>query len=532
MARESKAVKLNDLKKFSLNFKLNTPVPQDLVPILAKDENKQQQIVDKALKAVQELKATPPKATATMADPKSVPRPTNVKPDHAQQSPSAAADRQSNQRSRPAQNQYASASMPRGHNPNLNQGQRPNQGLLSSRLQLNQQQHKQQGAMAYNGVPQPIPSQEARPPVGPSASSSSAGTPTSNNAAMRFNVRAHEFRPNPAANTFQPGGNPSNQSSPRPDSAPKQEAPRKPITSFFGGQRPTKNELDLTKSYNSVKRLAKEASQDSQKTRQYQTNGGIQPPYQTPPTWDFPQSNSEKSYKDMFERPSAPPSSTSHSVMSNGSHPHQHQIPPHFQGSSQGVPQGQTPQHTPRHPHVQPHHGQGPYPYEAQHMQHSNSNSSVHPSPRPVHGYMYPGQPQPMPSFPQQVPVQHYGMSPGVQHVGLRAQPGPQYVNPPPPGMGGQMMTNQPSNGPYMGMPTNPQMPMYSSAPGHGYPQYPGQMPGVPGTNGFGSPRPGAAPLMSHQGSQQGHQQQPMMYMQHGGQGPPMFAGIPPGSSK
>ena len=534
IARESKAVKLNDLKKFSLNFKLNTPVPNDLVPILAKDENKQQQIVEKSRRAAQELKVTSPKPATTTVDVKSAPRPTNVKPDPTQQSPSAVVDRQSNQRPRPGQqNQYGSATMrePRGHNQNMNQGPRPNHGLLGSRLQLNQQQHKQQGAMAYNGVPQPIPPQDSRPPVGPSASSSSAGTPTSN-AAIRFNVRAHEFKPNPAANTFQPGGNASNQSSPRPDSASKQEIPRKPTISFFGSQRPTMQPLDLNESYNPVKRLAKEASQDSQKTRQYQTNGGIQPPYQTPPTWDFPQSNSNKGYLEMFERPSAPSSSTSHSVMSNGSHPHQHQLPPHFQGP-QGVPQGQTPQHTPRHPPVQPHHGQGPNQFEAQHMQFSHSTSSVQPSPRPMHPYMYGTQPQPMPNFSQQVPVQHYGMSPGVQHVGLRGgQGGPQFVNPPPPGMGGQMMTNQPSNGPFMGMPANPQMPMYSAAPGHGYPQYPGQMPGVPSANGFPSPRPGGAPLMSHQGSQQGHQQQPLMYMQHSGQGPPMFAGMPPGSSR
>jgi hypothetical protein len=530
IARESKAVKLNDLKKFSQNFKLNTPVPNDLVPILAKDESKQQQIVEKALRAVQELKATPPKPVATIADTKSAPRTTNAKPDATQQSPSAAADRQSSQRPRPVQNQYGSATMrePRGHNQNMNQGPRQNHGLLGSRLQLNQQQLKQQGAMGYNGSPQPIPNPDVRPPVGPSASSSNAGTPTMN----RLNVRAHEFKPNPAAITFQPVNNTSNQSSPRPQSASRQEPPRKPqFTSFFGGQRPSMQPLDLNESYNPIKRLSKEASQDTQKARQYQSNGGIQPPFQTPPTWDFPQSNTEKSYMDMFERPSAPPSSSSHSVMSNGPLLHQHQLPPHFQGPP-GGPQGQTPHHTPRHPPVQPHHGQGPHQFEPQHMQFSHSSPSVQPSPRPMHPYMYGSQPQPMPSFPQQVPVQHYGMSPNVQHVSLQnGQGGPQFVNPPRPGMGGQMMTNQPSNGPFMGMPANPQMPMYTAAPGHGYPQYPGQMPGVP-TNGFPSPRPGGAPLMSHQGSQQGHQQQPLMYMQHGGQGPPMFTQMPPGSSR
>jgi hypothetical protein len=44
-ARENKATKLNDLRKFSRNFMLNTPVPSDLLPILSKDEEKQRQIM-------------------------------------------------------------------------------------------------------------------------------------------------------------------------------------------------------------------------------------------------------------------------------------------------------------------------------------------------------------------------------------------------------------------------------------------------------------------------------------------------------
>lgn len=46
----NKAVKLNELKRFALNFKLSTPIPADLVPVLAKDEIKQGAIVQKALK--------------------------------------------------------------------------------------------------------------------------------------------------------------------------------------------------------------------------------------------------------------------------------------------------------------------------------------------------------------------------------------------------------------------------------------------------------------------------------------------------
>jgi hypothetical protein len=48
---ESKAAKLNDLMKFARTFKLSTPVPLDLVSILAKDEAKQQRIISAALQA-------------------------------------------------------------------------------------------------------------------------------------------------------------------------------------------------------------------------------------------------------------------------------------------------------------------------------------------------------------------------------------------------------------------------------------------------------------------------------------------------
>lgn len=525
IARENKAVKLNDLKKFALNFKLSTPVPSDLVPILAKDETKQQAIVEKALRQAQETKSPPPKAATAAVDPKQAPRSTAVKPESTHASPSAAGDRQ--QRPRPAQGAYPSTSLRERPHANLPQGQRSS-GLLSTRLQLNQQQHKQQGAMPYNGAPQPIPPPDMRnPPTGPSQPSSGVQTPSSS-ISMKFNVRAHEFKPNPSAHTFQPGGNLSSSSSPRPNSAAKPE-PRRTlaITSFFGGQRAPSKPADSKNSFNAVARMQKETqSKDKDKS-----STDIREPFRTPPTWDFPTTNENKSYEQMFEStPATTPLSAPHNAMGNGPMPHQHQLPPHLQGP-QAMPPGQNLQHTPRGPAVQPHHGPGPHHYEAQHMQFSHSSSGVHPSPRPMQPYVYGAQPQPMPGYPQQVQMPQYGMSPGVQHVTLRnGQPG-QFITPSGPQMGGHMMTNQPSNGPFMGMPGNPQMQMYSPAPGPVYPQYPGHMPGGPGNGGYpNSPRPGA-PMMSHQGSQQGHQQAPMMYMQAGGQGPQMFQ-MPPGSSK
>ncbi|KAF9693881.1 hypothetical protein EKO04_008543 [Ascochyta lentis] len=513
IARENKAVKLNDLKKFALNFKLSTPVPTDLVPILAKDETKQAAIVEKALKQAQETKASPPKASTTVSDPKAAARAATAKVDAASTSPS---ERQQAQRPRPGQSAYQSASMRERSHQAPAQIPARNQGLLSTRLQINHQQHKQQGAPPYNGVPQPIPAQDMRAPSGPSQASSGAPTPTSG-ASSRFNVRAHEFRPNPAANTFQPGGNTSATSSPRPDSATRQETRRTPaITSFFAGSRPTVKAIDGKHAFSPLERLSKVASDADKKY-----NAGIPFSHRTPPTWDFPESNRDKGYKELFEHAPPPQMAAPHNGMANGPLPHQHQLPPHLQGP-QGMQQGHTPQHTPRGPQVQPHHGQGPPHFEAPHMQFSHSTSSVQPSPRQMPPYAYGAQPQPMPGYPQQTQMPQYGMSPGVQHVALRGPQGGQFVNGPGPQMGGHMMQQQPSNGPFMGMPGQPPMQMYAQAPG--YPQYPGHMP--PGANGFPSPRPGA-PMMSHQGSQQGHQQPPVMYMQPGAQGPQMYQ-MPP----
>ncbi|KKY14548.1 putative pab1 binding protein [Diplodia seriata] len=72
-ARHDKNVKLNDLKKFAMNFNYSAPIPEDLIPILAKDPSKQQEIKQKSQKAAEDRKssvvsATDVKAAANNAD--------------------------------------------------------------------------------------------------------------------------------------------------------------------------------------------------------------------------------------------------------------------------------------------------------------------------------------------------------------------------------------------------------------------------------------------------------------------------------
>lgn len=53
-ANTDKKVKFNDLKKFADSFKLHTPIPSDLVSIIAKDPTKQKEIQEKAKRNAEE----------------------------------------------------------------------------------------------------------------------------------------------------------------------------------------------------------------------------------------------------------------------------------------------------------------------------------------------------------------------------------------------------------------------------------------------------------------------------------------------
>ncbi|KAK7555732.1 PAB1 binding protein-like protein [Phyllosticta citricarpa] len=529
-ARHDKNVKLNDLKKFAANFNYSAPIPEDLIPILAKDPSKQQEIKQKSQKAAEERKSAPTperKPAAPAADVKTQPK--------APGAPAASQVDRLNQRGRPAPGAFPQA--PRSDRNFQNNGGMPfrnGPGNLSQRLAITQQQHR--SGMGMPNMPHAVPINDMRgPPTGPTAPSSGSHTPTSS-ISTRFNVKAMEFRPNPAANTFTPGGNTSNSSSPRKESVPARPEPRRaPTSSFFGNQKPAppSERPSLTDMFNPIKRLKKEA-QSENKTKEYTINGGIPQAYRTPPTWDVPEKNVEKSYADMFERaPITVQPMSAPQAINNGPIPHQHQLPPHLQQGGHAMGPVHTPQHTPRHPPVQPHHGpSGPH-FDGHHMQFSASNSGVHPSPRagmpPFVAYNQ--VPQHMPQFSQGMPA--FGMGPNVQAVPIR-QPG--FVTQSP-AMGGQMMVNQPSNGgPVIygnppGMQPMPQMPgmVYSPAPGQAFPHHGGPMPGpAMGANGFPSPRPPVAQMMSHQGSQQGHPPQQFMPMPNGAY--PVYHQAPQGS--
>ena len=544
-ATADKAVKLNDLMKFSQNFKLLTPVPNDLVPILARDEGKQKAIVQKALKNCDESKT----AKTALMDPKT-------------QRPLAAARLDKETAALDA------ASHPRlrhdatGHGLPLSKDRqqqtrdflqhRMHHGGFSSRLADSHKLHK---AGQVAAVPQPLPIQDSRMSSGrnselpsalpsPQKANSLRGPPSA--ASSKFNVKASEFRPNPAASTFKPvTGSMTNTaaSSPRSTSVTRHMSPSTVQPKLFGdktrfgkpGERPDPiNLVAPKKPADQEVEASKEGNDDSAKSSGPAlpaSNGGFQYPHKTHPTWNPPDEEGAEppmKYWEPFEklkygRHASPQGKTSPVNPT----PHVHQLPLHLQNGTGGVPQLHTPQplpqqmnpqhqHFPHGPQFDEHHHRPSVPnapaYQAVSPRMQNSNIAYH-SPMPPHAqlaYSHPGQ---------------YVMHAAPPMNGRQFSSGPQMM-PVPGGHLAPMMVQQQSSGGYgppMLVQYNAQGPMYASpAP----PMY-----ATPSQPPSGYPSPGrGAPIMMHQGSHQGHNQP--VYIPAGQFGQPMYAQQPPPHSR
>lgn len=526
-----KAIKLNDLKKFSTNFKLHTPVPKDLVPILAKDTAKQHEIVEKAQREAEQKAATPPKTSASSADQPSTKIPVESKQDGTRAPPNTA--------ERQEYTNFRQGMPPRGPQagmpPRDKQQQFSNflpssqngQGLLSHRLAENHGRHK---AGMPASIPTPLPIHSAQKPPRPianaaqvpnSQASSTVRTPTSA-ASAKFNV----FKPNPAANTFKPTGLPSAASSPR-SSANARPMSRAPSPSdFFGTKKPVSSgeRPSILENFNPLKRLREKAQKEG-KAKDYAANGGIVYAHATPVTWTQVKSDENfKSYKDMYEDP--PPASRGVSPQQSTASPVNsallHQLPPHLQHAPQGVPHLHAPQQVPYPGPPQPHHFPGvPHHYDEHRMHPSPSQSSAYSTSRVQGPYL--AYPPPMGQVPYGYgqPAPPHVIGPGApQPQAFRpVHGGPPYGQSPGQQFSAPMMVHNSSQGSFMGphgMP-GPQMPIF--APGQVAP-YGGQS---QPPSGF--PSPGRATPMIHQGSYQG---QPPVYVGNQQYGTPIYAQQPP----
>ncbi len=531
-----KAIKLNDLKKFSTNFKLHTPVPKDLVPILAKDTAKQHEIVEKAQREAEQKISTPPKTLAntgeqaaasklegTRAPPNTATTERQDHTHHRQAFPPRGP--QAGVTPRDKHQQFSNMFPPTSQN---------GQGMLSRRLADNHSHHK---AGIPVSVPAPLPIHSvqkppSRPsmnagPVPSSQASSTVRTPTSA-VSTKFNANARDFRPNPAASTFKPIEVPSSTSSPRSNNNVR-PVPRAPSPSdFFGNKKPLPpgEKPSILDQFNPLKRL-KERAQKENKVKDYAPNGGIVYAHATPVTWTQvtdPDKNF-KHYKDMFGDPipASRDASPQHPTASPVNPALLHQLPPHLQSGPQGIPHVQTPQQPPYQVSPQPPiYPNVPHPYEEHRMHPSPSAPSTLTTPRMQPPYLaYPQAAAPAMSYPtSQMPP--YSLAPSAtQHQNFRQFPGaPSYPHSPGQQFVAPMMVHNPSQGHYMGPQAIPGPPM------HMFPQ--GQIPTYGGQSQppSGYPSPGRGTPMMHQGSYQG--QNPQMYM--GGQqyGTPVYAQHPP----
>ena len=357
-------------------------------------------------------------------------------------------------------------------------------------------------------------------------------TPTSATSG-KFNVKANEFVPNPAANTFLPGSHPSNASSPRAQSKARVASQASSPNDFFGKKKPLSAEdrPSILDNFNPLKRLKEKAEKDG-KTKDLAANGGIPFAYATPVTWTSVKDGEEgKSYKDMFDGVSLSTGPSPRPMNGSPMNPnmaHQHQLPPHLQHAPQGTPtmplapQGMYPGPPPQHiyPGLPQHfedHRASPSTYPVQRLPSSYGGYPVPvgqamAGPIPA-GYPYPtvagGHPQMMsPGGPQPPQFRQYAQNP--QFIPMHGQ-----------AMTAPIMVQQGSQGPYMAAPVG-SVPVYTTgAPTYG-----------PAQQNGGYPSPGrTAPIMLHSSSYQGQNGQ--VHGANGQYGQPFYAPQPtPSNSK
>ncbi|GAB0133641.1 hypothetical protein EsDP_00002044 [Epichloe bromicola] len=521
-ARADKEVKLTELKKFANNFKLTTPVPTDLVSIIAKDPAKQKEIQAKAMKNAEEMKKTkaeavvkelgqPKDTTATKpSEANSASGAVDGRPSRAPAAPQASntpgtGNRHVGSRQQYPQQQYHTQQYRNNRGGPQHTPPQQQSGSLAQRLrQVEVQRFSQPPAPSQHG-----PGHEMRaPPTGPSGNLDSSfnrrlsGAP--GHMGAKLNPNSHEFRPSPFAAAFNPNSHASASSSPRTsvNNAADSPAPGPQKASTPLIRRKTKA-VDMKKCLilSHVKTLKPPQG------RNWDDNGGLRPSYDTLPTWrqlqddEKADSTMHLTYKEYFERQPFNSSSaaTPNPPHAAPQHPHQHQLPFHLQHGAHNMGPRQSPHLPPMQMHTQQH---GPVPHtpygtDDHRMMHSNSAQS----------FASPRMGQVPVAYPAQVP---YNQPVFMGHNNPQMGPyrsfsnNPHYMAPQQGQMGGPMMM-QPQfiHGP-QGMVAAPQMMYHTGHP----PFMPPSGPPQPGSGGNGYPSPGrpAASVMVHQGSQQGQQ--------------------------
>ncbi|KAF3936465.1 hypothetical protein ABW19_dt0207485 [Dactylella cylindrospora] len=537
MAKKDKDVKLQDLKRFAMNFKLNTPVPQDLVPILAKDKAKQDEIIEKSkanAAAAQTKKQSPSSQTSTGSTNTVQPNlRTPIPPPPTQTNPTLPLSNQGSQL--PDKNGVKPPAPgfpprhPAGFRPDRPQPLPANMSLpaapgprsLADKIRQNQQM-KQSGQYANMPIPIPVVDHSGTP-TGPAAMQPKAFSPTQ----PKPNPRALEFRPNPFASPFTPGFNaPAGSPTPAPSTGSRATSP----SVFFGTKKPkaVEERSSVMEEFDPFKRTRLDGERNKDKPvtttgKPAPKPGVIDKPWSTLPTWQVKEENKDKKYTEIFEKSEPSTSSTTPHGQPHQGNSHQPSHPPHPVGNPipTHITQGPHMPHD-RHAHIPTFSGTQHFGDQDHHNRHVNSPPTILPSPSlqnsipsqfgspgPHHAMVYP-------NHQGQMPPQYGVLGQNGQFGGYRGgyAGAPPFMQPPggaggasPMVMGGQGQQPIPFMVPGMGAPFMQQgMPtgMYSPHQMHAYP---GQPAGPPPPPSGGYPSPGrGAPMMMHQSSQQGHQ--------------------------
>ncbi|KAG0634535.1 hypothetical protein HOY80DRAFT_518956 [Tuber brumale] len=521
LVQRDRASKLEELKKFSQNFVLKTEVPQDLVPILAKDKSKQAEIVEKAKQNVAKTTSTSPTAAVQLSQASRVPPPNSF----------AAKN--------PEEFQLTRQQLLQGFPPTqsrLSRGQQIQQPPLSTRLQQIAVDRRA-GHQVSVRSPVPIPEHPHSVPTGPAAANiptAPKSTSPSSAAHLRnLSAKAPEFKPNPTATSFTPTlGGPSTNATPSPTTSAHAHSSRAASPSaFFGNKKvkPSQEKPLIADQFNPFKRMKITAPTTSTpadgpgKKIRGNSNDYIERAFVTTPTWPTTEQNKDKKWEQMFAKPEFSIAGSIHSPQPPHVMPQSHhqQIPSH-------MPHINPPPHITHQPHAHmpQHMGLPPPHYEPeQHLR--QIPPSVMPSPSLHSATVAPYQQSPVahhsqigPMYPSHQQAQYAipsgpgGPAYGYFSSGFRGAAG-----------AGPMMVQGPQTIPYPAGQFIHHPHMYSPQQPHAY--LPGAPPPPPpSSQGYPSPGRGA-PIMMHQGSQQGTPAGPQMmqYTLQSGQTAPMYAG-------
>ncbi|GJE88624.1 PAB1-binding protein-like protein [Phanerochaete sordida] len=206
--------RMADLVKFSKSFKLNKPVPEDLVPILAKDEEKQKQIREKSNKDAESSQARtigPSNLTAATGTPTIQPSATSARiggtPVVAKVHTAGSPQPGSGSKTPPALIKASSSATP----PGKDSAAAKRISMFIQAIPPFKGSGGKRASIAPPGNSSAPSANGAHPPTIRTNSSNNANisTPLSPTAQNRLNVNASSFRPTPKSASTQSSGSPS-----------------------------------------------------------------------------------------------------------------------------------------------------------------------------------------------------------------------------------------------------------------------------------------------------------------------------------